>query len=393
MHAERRRRRRAARRPARGVVAALDPVPQHVIEAAEAALDWRTIDDELAELLHDSSAEPALAGVRAEASTRVLSFAGERVRDRGRGRRQRARSDARRPARPARCARRSRSATETAWSTVTADAARPLQRRGRAGRDRSACAAGSTRRGTLEHWPRRGCRSDGGCTGSRPVSGRARGRGLPRRRRRPGARARARDGGAQRRDGPRPHGGGVRRAPCARAWRRSSSTTRRRRSRHFERAVDAGRKVGRQREAEARMSLAFALVGQGSTRRGAAPGRPRDARDRRRRPRRAAPAARDDPRAAGAARRGARRLQARAGELPPQRRSQRRGARAVRPRRAPDLPRRAGGGGGRPAPVRRALRAARPRRDGGRRAAEPRLRRRPARRRARSRSSSTSAPS
>lgn len=64
----------------RRVAAALDPVPQHVIEAAEAALDWRTIDDELAELLHDSSAEPALAGVRAEASTRVLSFAGERVR-------------------------------------------------------------------------------------------------------------------------------------------------------------------------------------------------------------------------------------------------------------------------------------------------------------------------
>src|SRR5687768_13264849 len=64
----------------RRVVEALDPVPQHAIEAAEAALDWRTIDDELAELLHDSSAEPALAGVRAEASTRVLSFAGERVR-------------------------------------------------------------------------------------------------------------------------------------------------------------------------------------------------------------------------------------------------------------------------------------------------------------------------
>ena len=64
----------------RRVAGALDPVPQHVIEAAEAALDWRTIDDELAELLHDSSAEPALAGVRAEASTRVLSFAGERVR-------------------------------------------------------------------------------------------------------------------------------------------------------------------------------------------------------------------------------------------------------------------------------------------------------------------------
>ena len=64
----------------RRVVGALDPVPRHAIEGAEAALDWRTIDDELAELLHDSSAEPQLAGVRAEAGTRVLSFAGERVR-------------------------------------------------------------------------------------------------------------------------------------------------------------------------------------------------------------------------------------------------------------------------------------------------------------------------
>jgi tetratricopeptide (TPR) repeat protein len=36
---------------------------------------------------------------------------------------------------------------------------------------------------------------------------------------------------------------------------------------HFQRAVDAGRRVGRQREAEARMSLAFALVAHGSTRR------------------------------------------------------------------------------------------------------------------------------
>jgi hypothetical protein len=64
----------------RRAVGAIDPVPAHAIEAAEAALDWRTIDDELAELLHDSSAEPAAAGVRAEEATRVLSFAGERVR-------------------------------------------------------------------------------------------------------------------------------------------------------------------------------------------------------------------------------------------------------------------------------------------------------------------------
>jgi hypothetical protein len=62
------------------VVGALDPVPGHVVEAAEAAFDWRTIDDELAELLHDSSAEPALAGVRSAQDIRVLTFAGARVR-------------------------------------------------------------------------------------------------------------------------------------------------------------------------------------------------------------------------------------------------------------------------------------------------------------------------
>jgi len=64
----------------RRAVTAIDTVPGHAIEAAEAALGWRTIDDELAELLHDSSVEPELAGVRGEEGTRVLSFAGERVR-------------------------------------------------------------------------------------------------------------------------------------------------------------------------------------------------------------------------------------------------------------------------------------------------------------------------
>ena len=64
----------------RRVVGTVDAVPEHVLEAARAAIEWRTIDDELAELLHDSSSEPELAGVRAEAGTRVLSFAGEQVR-------------------------------------------------------------------------------------------------------------------------------------------------------------------------------------------------------------------------------------------------------------------------------------------------------------------------
>jgi hypothetical protein len=63
----------------RRVVGAVDPVPPHLVEAAQDAIGWRTIDDEIAELLHDSSSEPALAGVRAEEATRVLSFGGERV--------------------------------------------------------------------------------------------------------------------------------------------------------------------------------------------------------------------------------------------------------------------------------------------------------------------------
>jgi len=54
-----------------------DPTPPAVLEAARAVYTWRTIDAELAELVHDSRAEsPALAGLRAEeADLRTLSFA------------------------------------------------------------------------------------------------------------------------------------------------------------------------------------------------------------------------------------------------------------------------------------------------------------------------------
>jgi hypothetical protein len=61
----------------RRVVGELDAVPDHVLAAAHAALEWRNIDDEIAELLHDSAAEPMAAGVRAEETVRVLSFRGE----------------------------------------------------------------------------------------------------------------------------------------------------------------------------------------------------------------------------------------------------------------------------------------------------------------------------
>jgi len=54
-----------------------DPTPPAVLEAARAVYTWRTVDAELAELVHDSDAEtPALAGLRAEeAELRTLSFA------------------------------------------------------------------------------------------------------------------------------------------------------------------------------------------------------------------------------------------------------------------------------------------------------------------------------
>jgi hypothetical protein len=46
----------------RRVVAIVDPVPERVRIAARAALDWRTLDAELAELVFDSRVdEPALA--------------------------------------------------------------------------------------------------------------------------------------------------------------------------------------------------------------------------------------------------------------------------------------------------------------------------------------------
>jgi hypothetical protein len=59
------------------VVHKVDPVPEALVAAARASLSWRTFDDDLAELLHDSSAEPALAGMRAEEQGRMLTFGGE----------------------------------------------------------------------------------------------------------------------------------------------------------------------------------------------------------------------------------------------------------------------------------------------------------------------------
>ena len=51
---------------------AADPVPDRVIDGARAAWTWRTIDQELAELVFDSAAE--LTGVRSEDTARQLTF-------------------------------------------------------------------------------------------------------------------------------------------------------------------------------------------------------------------------------------------------------------------------------------------------------------------------------
>ena len=51
-----------------------DPVPIDIVDFARAALAWRSIDAELAELSYDSSHEQTSAGVRTTATARMLSF-------------------------------------------------------------------------------------------------------------------------------------------------------------------------------------------------------------------------------------------------------------------------------------------------------------------------------
>lgn len=53
-------------------LAALDPVPDRVLEGARAAFTWRTVDTELAELVFDSAQE--LSGVRSDDVNRQMTF-------------------------------------------------------------------------------------------------------------------------------------------------------------------------------------------------------------------------------------------------------------------------------------------------------------------------------
>lgn len=58
----------------RRVIAALDPIPENALIAARAALDWRTIDAELAELIADSAIDEAALLVRGSGHVRLLAF-------------------------------------------------------------------------------------------------------------------------------------------------------------------------------------------------------------------------------------------------------------------------------------------------------------------------------
>jgi hypothetical protein len=59
----------------RRIAARLDPVPDALLRAAEAAFTWRGVDEELAELAFDSLAErESLALVRGAGEPRLLTF-------------------------------------------------------------------------------------------------------------------------------------------------------------------------------------------------------------------------------------------------------------------------------------------------------------------------------
>jgi len=66
----------------RTLFARMDPVPPLVDAAARAAFEWRTIDDDLAALMHDSAASEEEAGaalVRSGGGPRQLSFESEHL--------------------------------------------------------------------------------------------------------------------------------------------------------------------------------------------------------------------------------------------------------------------------------------------------------------------------
>ena len=63
----------------RAIFSHLDPVPELLDDAARTAFTWRTVDDELAELMRDSAEEEAGALVRSGGGPRQLSFESPRL--------------------------------------------------------------------------------------------------------------------------------------------------------------------------------------------------------------------------------------------------------------------------------------------------------------------------
>ena len=63
----------------RAIVNHLDPVPPLVDAAARNAFEWRSVDEELAELMRDSADEEAGALVRGPGGPRQLSFESPRI--------------------------------------------------------------------------------------------------------------------------------------------------------------------------------------------------------------------------------------------------------------------------------------------------------------------------
>jgi hypothetical protein len=58
----------------RRVLALADPVPEHVQLAARVAIEWRTLDAELAALVHDSTIEEPALMLRGAAAPRAMTF-------------------------------------------------------------------------------------------------------------------------------------------------------------------------------------------------------------------------------------------------------------------------------------------------------------------------------
>ena len=63
----------------RAIFQQVDPVPTLLDDAARSAFTWRTVDDELAELMRDSAEEEAGALVRSASTLRQLSFESPRL--------------------------------------------------------------------------------------------------------------------------------------------------------------------------------------------------------------------------------------------------------------------------------------------------------------------------